>query len=235
MAIAAACGVAAKIFVALSLVNRDVAAALTALAYFVISVGYGIGLDWFWNGQTLGKRVMRLKVVDATGMALRFSQVANRNLLRFLDAIPLMYLVGGAAMLWSERSQRIGDQIAGTIVIKQVESEFSGSELSSTPEKYNSLLQTPHLAARLRQRATPELAYLAYEALSRRDALEPAARLNIFQQIAGRFRLLVAFPEEVTESLTDERYVRNALEVLTTSRIAQQRQQRPKDEADQVA
>ena len=80
------------------IVSRDLAVAATILGYFVVSIGYGIALEWHWNGQTLGKRLLRLRVNDVNGMQLQFSQIVIRNLLRFVDSLPALYLVGGAAL-----------------------------------------------------------------------------------------------------------------------------------------
>src|ERR1043165_3874778 len=57
----------------LGLVSADLARAIMVLAYFVIQVGYGIALEWFWRGQTVGKRMLRLRVMDAHGLRLQFS------------------------------------------------------------------------------------------------------------------------------------------------------------------
>jgi hypothetical protein len=70
------------------------------------------------------------------------------------------------------------------------------------------------LAARLRQKVTPELARIGLEALLRRDELAPEARLAVFGNLAGYFRVLVVYPPEVVEQLSDEQYVRNVLEIL---------------------
>ena len=96
----------------LSIISADLAGAASALGYFVISIGYGITCEWFWRGQTIGKRLFRLRVVDVAGMRLQFNQVVTRNLLRFVDALPVMYFVGGVACWLSPKCQRLGD-IAG--------------------------------------------------------------------------------------------------------------------------
>src|SRR5580700_2904018 len=49
-------------------ISPDLAGALNALGYFAISIGYGIVCEWSWRGQTIGKRLFRLRVVDAEGM-----------------------------------------------------------------------------------------------------------------------------------------------------------------------
>jgi uncharacterized RDD family membrane protein YckC len=70
----------------LGVISFNFAIALYVLAYFVISIGYGIFFEWTWRGQTVGKRLFRLRVVDAQGMRLQFNQIVVRNLLRFVDA-----------------------------------------------------------------------------------------------------------------------------------------------------
>ncbi len=60
---------------------------------------------------------MRLRVTDVHGLQLQFSQVVIRNLLRFVDSLPALYLVGGAACLINRRAQRLGDFAANTIVV----------------------------------------------------------------------------------------------------------------------
>jgi len=81
----------------LGILGADFAQAAAILGYFVISIGYSITLEWWLRGQTLGKRAVGLRVVDAQGLRLDFSQIVIRNLLRFIDLLPGFYLVGGIA------------------------------------------------------------------------------------------------------------------------------------------
>src|SRR5258708_2943362 len=96
------------------IVSPDVAGAFYTLGYFVVSVGYGIVCEWFWRGQTVGKRLFRLRVMDAEGLRLQFGQVVMRNLLRFVDALPAFYFVGGVTSCLNSRCQRLGDLAANT-------------------------------------------------------------------------------------------------------------------------
>lgn len=194
-------------------INGDWLVAFMTIAYFVISIGYGMACEWWWRGQTIGKRVMHLRVVDAQGLKLHFSQIAIRNLLRFLDALPLLYMVGGAAMALTRDSQRLGDLAANTAVIRHRDTALADLTTLAAG-KFNSLREYPHLAARLRQKAPPELVEIAIQALARRDELDPASRVELFEKLAARFRALVPFPEEAAGALTDEQYVRGALEVI---------------------
>ncbi len=193
--------------------HADVARAISILAYFVLSIGYSIALEWYWNGQTCGKRLLRLRVVDAQGLRLQVGQVVIRNLVRFVDSLPGLYLVGGVVCLGTRLAQRLGDIAANTVVIRL--------PLTNPPDfeqllagKYNSLRAYPHLAARLRQQTSPQEANLALQAILRRDQLTPAARVQLFGSLAAYFRVLVDFPQEAFDGLSDEQYVRNVLDVL---------------------
>jgi uncharacterized RDD family membrane protein YckC len=194
-------------------VNQDWSTAIAVILYFVISIGYGIVLEWRWHGQTLGKRVLGLRVVDAQGLRLQLSQVVLRNLLRLVDMLPAAYLVGGIASLFSRKCQRLGDLAAGTVVARE-RAEYAPDLEQIAPVKYNSLLAYPYLSARLRSQASPEAVSIAVRALSRRDGYQPLARLDLFRELAGYFQSLVQFPAAASEGLTDEQYVRSVLRVI---------------------
>ncbi len=211
--IAAMAGVIKALLGILGIFSRDLASAISILAYFVVSIGYGIALEWKWRGQTLGKRLFRLRVMDEQGLQLQFSQIVIRNLLRFVDSLPAFYLIGGLACLLGQRAQRLGDVAANTIVVWNP--KVSEPDLDQIlPDKYNSFHDYPHLEARLRQRISPQQADIALQALLRRDQLDPHARVELFRDIASHFRAIVDFPQEAIHGISDEQYVRNVLDVL---------------------
>ncbi len=197
----------------LNLISFDVARALTILLFFILQIGYGIFCEWAWRGQTVGKRILRLRVMDVQGLRLQFSQVVIRNLLRFVDALPAFYLVGGVACLINRRAQRLGDIAANTIVIRNPKVDQPDLD-QLLAGKYNSLRDYPHLEARLRQRVSPHEATVALQAIVRRGDLETTARVELFQTIADHFRSLVEFPPEAVEGIADEQYVRNVVDIL---------------------
>lgn len=201
----------------LHMISSDFAGMLAFVLYFVLSQGYRMTCEWLWRGQSVGKRVMRLRVVDERGLRLTFAQVALRNLLRVVDGLPVAYLVGGVAALASRRGQRLGDLAAGTLVIWEPP-EPSPDPAIFGAEKYNSLRAHPALVARLRQTVTPREAQTAWQALARRDRLEATARVRLFSELAAHFRTLTPFPPESVESLSDEQLVRNIVDVLYLSR-----------------
>jgi len=198
-----------------AIVGADWAGALSILFTFLVSMAYGILLEWRWRGQTLGKRVMQLRVIDAGGLRLEFAQVVVRNLLRAVDMLPALYLVGGCVALATRKCQRLGDLGAGTIVVREPAVQAVDLE-QIAPAKYNSLLAYPHLAARLRNRVSAEVAGLVVKALSLRDSYEPSARVALFGELANYLRSLVPFPEETVEGITDEQYIRGVICALYT-------------------
>ena len=197
----------------IGIISRDVAMAVGILTYFVVSIGYGIATEWYWQGQTLGKRLLKLRVMDEQGLRLQFSQIVIRNLLRFVDSLPLFYMVGGMACLISQRAQRLGDFAANTIVVWNP--SVSKPDLDQLLEgKYNSFREYPHIEARLRQQVSPQEAGIALQAIMRRDELEPVARIELFHDIANHFKAVVVFPQEATDGISDEQYIRNVVDAL---------------------
>ncbi|NCC51584.1 MAG: RDD family protein [Spartobacteria bacterium] len=200
-----------------NLLSPDLAAAFWAVLTFLISFGYPIVMEWSWRGQTLGKRLLRIQVMDEQGLRLQFSQVVVRNLLRPVDALPMFYLLGGVTALINRKAQRLGDITANTIVIQRRHA-FEPDTRQITADKYNSLAAYPHLAARLRQYVTPEEAGIVVEALLRRAHLDAEARLTLFQALRNTLEAHVTFPAEAVENLSDENYVRNVVAILFQSR-----------------
>ncbi|HVM92346.1 MAG TPA: RDD family protein [Terriglobales bacterium] len=184
------------------------------LAEFAISFLYGAVLEGFWNGQTIGKRLLYLRVVDQTGLPLRIEQAWVRNLMRVFDALPFAYLVGGLSALSSPLMQRFGDRVAGTLVVRQTPLSAPQEEFW-TRQKYNSFMDYPVIAMHLRRSATPELASLIQDALRRRNELAPYARREIYRELAAYIQSEIStFPDELVEMLSDEQYLINAAGVL---------------------
>ena len=95
---------------------------LALILLFVVEWLYPVLFEVLWRGQTPGKRILGISVIndDLTPVTLGPSLI--RNLLRFVDFLPLLYLVGVATMLSNGRFQRLGDLAAGTLVIGVSES-----------------------------------------------------------------------------------------------------------------
>jgi len=213
-------GVVTTVLSAFGLISTDLMLSLFVLASFIVFWGYWIVLETLWGGRTLGKLLLGLRVVDERALPLRPVQLVIRNLLRPIDQLPLLYLVGGVSLLASRWGQRLGDLAAGTVVVTVRKPALPTVGEEVLQGRRNEFARWPHLEARLRQRAMPQQVQLAVEALWRRERLEPRARLAVFAELAGSMRQLVEFPASACEGLSDEQYVRNVLHSLLRPRAA---------------
>ena len=194
-------------------VSANAAAAVWIISGFALQVGYTMVSETLWRGQTVGKRVFRLRVMDAQGLRLRWSQTILRNILRAVDMLPAFYLVGGVAAFISRRRQRLGDLAAGTVVVMQAGAWWPDLGRIEQP-KYNSVREHPRLVMQVRQGVSPEEAALALQAIARCEAFDPEARIACFAELAAHLRTRIAFPEEVLAGLSDEQLVRDAVDVI---------------------
>lgn len=87
------------------------------LAMFVVLWLYPVVFEAMWGGQTPGKRAMRLRVVRDDGAPVGWLGAFVRNLLRTVDMLPFGYAVGIASGLLDPWGRRLGDVVAGTVVI----------------------------------------------------------------------------------------------------------------------
>jgi uncharacterized RDD family membrane protein YckC len=187
---------------------------VTTLAEFAIAFAYGALFEGYWNGQTIGKRLLHLRVIDQDGLPLRVEQAWVRNLMRVFDALPLAYLVGGLSVLSSPLMQRFGDRVAGTLVVRQTPLAAPEEEFWMR-QKYNSFMDYPAIAMKLRRAATPELASVIQDALRRRNELAAYARREIYRELAAYLQSEISpFPDELVERLSDEQYLINASGIL---------------------
>lgn len=90
---------------------------LAMLLMFALTWGYWVACELWWDGQTLGKRALDLRVVNADGTPVTWLPSVTRNLLRVVDALPGVYGVGLVSMLFDGSQRRLGDIVAGTLVV----------------------------------------------------------------------------------------------------------------------
>ena len=85
--------------------------------FFLLTFAYFFGTELVW-AQTLGKRVMKLRVVGEDGAKLSAGAAAIRNVVRFVDALPVLYIIGAITFFATgERRARLGDLAANTKVV----------------------------------------------------------------------------------------------------------------------
>jgi uncharacterized RDD family membrane protein YckC len=87
---------------------------------FVMFWGYFSLFEALWNGQTPGKRLMKIRVIKDSGRSITLFEAMARNLLRIIDMLPpSTYLVGVVSMVCNKQQKRLGDLVAGTIVVHE--------------------------------------------------------------------------------------------------------------------
>lgn len=96
--------------------------------------GYLIYFETVWNGQTPGKRSLKIRAIREQGLPLDFRAALLRNVLRMVDWLPALYGVGVIAAMVNPEGKRLGDMVAGTVVIREAPEsvEVHSPELSAT-------------------------------------------------------------------------------------------------------
>jgi uncharacterized RDD family membrane protein YckC len=112
-------GVTPAVFLGWLSGGRPVALAVAVLVVFCFQWGYFAGFEMFWQGQTPGKRAARIRVIMDSGRPLDVQSAILRNLLRAIDGLPAFYAVGIVCMLFNRESRRLGDLVAGTVVVHE--------------------------------------------------------------------------------------------------------------------
>ncbi len=105
--------------IAIGQAGADTIAYLIAvIGSFVIIFGYFWACEAFWSGQTIGKKVFRLRAVGDRGEPMTFFQAGIRNVVRIVDFLPYAYGVGLVVLFVNGKGKRLGDLAAGTLVVK---------------------------------------------------------------------------------------------------------------------
>jgi uncharacterized RDD family membrane protein YckC len=125
--------------------------AFVILIHFLMYWGYFTLFETLKNGQTPGKMIFKLRVIQDSGRQITFFEAMTRNLIRVVDVIPSFYLVGVISMLCNRRHKRLGDLAAGTLVVHERQTDGPGwsgngtrtfTAASFTPSPTESLLQS---------------------------------------------------------------------------------------------
>lgn len=162
--------------------------ALLTLVIFCIYWGYYAIFEALWKGQTPGKRWAGIRVIKDSGRPINAFEAIGRNLVRAVDFLPAFYGVGVVTMLLNAKNRRLGDYVAGTIVVHE-SSDRESSLFFNTPTRTDFTL---HQAAGL----TLQEAELIETFLARRLEIPPEVRKFNGQRIADMISVRLSIPPE---------------------------------------
>lgn len=151
--------------------------AILILVFFVITWGYYATFETLWKGQTPGKRWAGIRVIKGSGRPINAFEAIARNLVRIVDYLPGFYGVGIVTMMLNRRSQRLGDLVAGTLVVHE------GGEQEAAVF-FNSLTQHGDYVYPQAAKLTLQEADLIEAFLGRRLDIAPSIRQQSAQRIA---------------------------------------------------
>ena len=163
------------------------------ILWFVIAWFYGGLFESYWNGQTPGKRLVRIRVIATDGQPINGLQAVLRNLLRAIDCQPLfLYQFGLFSALMNDRFQRLGDLAAGTMVIVEEREWFQGILRIDEPE---ALRLTQIIPASFQ--ASPSLARALAAYAQRRLAFPVPRRVEVARHLAEPLARRFGLPEGI--------------------------------------
>jgi uncharacterized RDD family membrane protein YckC len=171
------------------------------VGWFVLDWFYGGLFEAYWNGQTPGKRLMRIRVVSDEGQPINGVQAVLRNFLRSVDAMPVAlvvptYLLGLLSVSMNNRFQRLGDLAAGTMVIVEEPQRHYGVARVSEPEAIRLAADLPANLAISRSLARALSSYV-----QRRQAFPWRRRAEIAMHVAEPMRIKLELPPGTSHDL----------------------------------
>ncbi len=173
---------------------------IAILGTLVVVFGYHWTCEAFWSGQTVGKKVFRLRAVGDRGEPMTFGQAGIRNIVRLVDFLPYAYGIGLVVLFVNGRGKRLGDLAAGTIVVK--DSDYlplwqvpGGRPTDPGPPPAAApgpVTYAPATQAELfLRRLDPELRRFVAAYARRRPELSPPLRAQLAGQVQGLLRAAV--------------------------------------------
>ena len=172
--------------------------AIQLLITFSIYVGYFTFFETLWQGQTLGKRIVKIRVIREDGRPIRLPQATLRALLRPLDDV---LFLGMFLIIFSKSEKRLGDWLAGTLVIQE-EQNLPAKNLIVSPEAEflaQDLLENSAIADLL-----PEDFAIIREYLQRREGMLVKGRRELSVKLAHQAKSLIKLediPDETSANI----------------------------------
>lgn len=176
-------------------VPKTVGPALGIFILFAIYWGYFAIFETIWKGQTPGKRVAGIRVIKESGRPITAFEAVSRNLMRAVDVLPGIYGVGLVCMMLNRQSRRLGDFVAGTVVVHEKPTEEVRPLWNTSTDASSS--------SGLAGQVTADELVLIETYLSRRFELDPEVRLRTAIQIADRVKAKTGLQPQAHQHVDD--------------------------------
>src|SRR4028119_1784894 len=160
--------------------------AIELLISFFIYVGYFVFFEALWQGQTPGKRYVKIRVICDDGRPIRLQQSTLRALLRPVDDF---LFLGVFLIALTKREKRLGDLLAGTLVIQ--EEQPIASTTFSVSQEAQALANQLQIEADL-SHLLPEDFAVIREYLQRSGGMTPQAKADLSRQLAHQVKEIIA-------------------------------------------
>ena len=188
--------------------------AATFVWMFVLTFSYFPAFEWLWLGQTPGKRAIGIRVIQERGTGISFFQAAVRNLVRWVDSLPWIFVAGcytlgfGVAACHA-KNRRLGDWAAGTLVVFV---ESGARPIHALHEEGEAgQFHSPQVRQRLGQLGK-EQKQTILDLCLRREQLRISDRARLFHAVADFFHK--QFDLQPAEHQSDEKFVLQLAAVL---------------------
>ena len=171
------------------------APAVAILFMFSVYWGYFAFFEILWKGQTPGKRLAKIRVIKESGRPINAYEAIARNLLRAIDGLPGMYGVGIVCMMLNSQNRRIGDYVAGTVVVHD-------KRTAEVKPDWNTVME-PAVANPQLSFVTSEELVLIETYLHRRVDMDLMLRDQVAYKIASRITEKTGLQRGPNQSLDD--------------------------------
>jgi uncharacterized RDD family membrane protein YckC len=171
------------------------APAIAILFMFSVYWGYFAFFEMIWKGQTPGKRLAKIRVIKESGRPINAYEAIARNLLRAIDGLPGMYGVGIVCMMLNRQNRRLGDYVAGTVVVHDKRTEEVKPDWNTVMEP---AVANPQLSF-----VTSEELVLIETYLHRRVDMDLILRDQVAYKIASRITEKTGLQRGPNQSLDD--------------------------------